>query len=280
MQNAPVPTLPLVLGGHTFIPELGNDPATDREAQARIVDACLDAGIRRFDTTYAPERIGLGVALEMLGRRDEADIIAWNFILEGDGAYLHSPAPYQRHHLAVMQEQLRTDRIDGLVVHRVGDETEDRRQFELAVSWMEAGHVGEIGVWAPTADPAAIYGEESAVSFMVFPCNVANPNTEVFAASAAMGWRCLATSPFNRGWLLDKMVARLAEDEGADRVGARRRLADAMLRDSLFAPHVDELIIGIRRVEWLAPNVESVRRGPLSPAERVWLESLAEAVSE
>ena len=166
MSNTP--SLPLILGGHTFIPDLGSDPAIDREAQARIVAACLDAGIRRFDTTYAPERVGLGAALETLGRRDEAHLLAWNFFFHSDGAYLHPPAAYAPHHLAVMQEQLRTDRIDGLVVHRVGDEAEDRRQLDLAVSWREAGHVGEIGVWAPSADPTALYGVDSPVSFMAF----------------------------------------------------------------------------------------------------------------
>ncbi len=38
------------------------------------------AGIRMFDTTLQPERLALGKALHELGRRDEAYIIAWNFM--------------------------------------------------------------------------------------------------------------------------------------------------------------------------------------------------------
>ena len=71
--------IPLALGGHTFISQLGNEPMPDADTQTEIVRACLDSGIRTFDTTHRPEREGLGRALEALGRRDEATIIAWNF---------------------------------------------------------------------------------------------------------------------------------------------------------------------------------------------------------
>ena len=70
----------LVLGGHSFISQLGNDPEASEEEQIAIVEACLDAGIHRFDTTYQPERRALGRMPEALGRRHEAEIYAWNFI--------------------------------------------------------------------------------------------------------------------------------------------------------------------------------------------------------
>src|SRR5437016_5647096 len=71
--------MPLILGGHTFIHQLGSDPPTTPEQQATIVELCLNQGITWIDTTYEPERIALGGVLERLGRRDEAQIIAWNF---------------------------------------------------------------------------------------------------------------------------------------------------------------------------------------------------------
>ena len=74
-------TVPLVLGGHSFIQQLGNDPAPDVDEQIEIVSTCLDAGITWFDTTYQPERVALGTVLKALGRRDEATIIAWNFFV-------------------------------------------------------------------------------------------------------------------------------------------------------------------------------------------------------
>jgi aryl-alcohol dehydrogenase-like predicted oxidoreductase len=71
----------LILGGHSFIAQLGSDPAPDEKTQDAIVSACLDSGITVFDTTCQPERVALGSALKRLGRRDEAELIAWNFFV-------------------------------------------------------------------------------------------------------------------------------------------------------------------------------------------------------
>ena len=43
--------IPLILGGHSFIRQLGSDPLATEEEQAAIVSTCLDRGIRWFDTT-------------------------------------------------------------------------------------------------------------------------------------------------------------------------------------------------------------------------------------
>lgn len=59
--------------------QLGNDPKPAFEEQCEIVSACLDNGIRLFDTTYYQERVALGGILERLGRRGEAKIMTWNF---------------------------------------------------------------------------------------------------------------------------------------------------------------------------------------------------------
>ena len=48
---------PLILGGHSFIQQLGNDPQPSEATQLAIVAACLDQGITWFDTTYQPERL-------------------------------------------------------------------------------------------------------------------------------------------------------------------------------------------------------------------------------
>jgi hypothetical protein len=37
---------PLILGGHSFIDQLGNDPPASRPEQISIVETCLDLGIR------------------------------------------------------------------------------------------------------------------------------------------------------------------------------------------------------------------------------------------
>ncbi len=108
---------PFILGGHSFIPELGNDPAADPEAQMEIVNTCLDRGICCFDTTYEPERVALGHILNELGRRAEAEIIAWNFSQDPNtGKYRVPATPYAPHHHNLMLGQFRTDFIDRLVV--------------------------------------------------------------------------------------------------------------------------------------------------------------------
>ena len=76
--------VPLVLGGHSFIRRLGNDPKPTEARQRRLVEICLDSGITWFDTTYLPERVALGKALAVLDRRNEAYLMAWNFFRDFD----------------------------------------------------------------------------------------------------------------------------------------------------------------------------------------------------
>ncbi len=88
--------MPLILGGHSFISQLGNDPPASEQEQHKIVETCLDHGIRWFDTTYQPERVALGNVLHALGRRGEAKILAWSGrtarVLSGRAYRCHSGA--------------------------------------------------------------------------------------------------------------------------------------------------------------------------------------------
>src|SRR5947208_2361680 len=99
-QAAPQPAksgsvdIPLVLGGHSFITQLGNDPPASEQEQCAIVETCLNCGIRWIDTTYQPERIALGNALDRLGRRGETSILAWSFFKDFTPAEpVGEPAP-------------------------------------------------------------------------------------------------------------------------------------------------------------------------------------------
>ena len=267
----------LVVGGHSFIAELGNDPPLDFDGQLAIVNQCLDQGINGFDTTYEPERIALGRILDTLGRRDEAQIIAWNFFIDQTtGDHLGPPLPFVPGMIDLLLEQLRTNYIDKLVVHPVEDEAANQAQFEIASAWLAAGLVGSLGTWAPGDEPAARFGAQNPYDFMVASRNLDGPNTASFRAGKALGWRTFATSPFNRGWLLDRLVAAGVEKtaEPADRL--RERIADALLRFSLYDPNVDHLIVGIRQQAWIRANLESVASGPLSEAEMEWLCGLGE----
>lgn len=262
----------LVVGGHSFISELGNDPAIDFGAQLEIVNTCLDHGITCFDTTYEPERLALGRILAELKRRDGAQIVAWNFFNDpATDAHLVAPRPFETGDTNLLLQQLRTSVIDMLVVHPVNDAGANERQLDVVLRWQRDGLVRSLGTWAPGAHPAQRHAARNPYQFMVAPRNLAHPSADVFRASKDLGWRTFATSPFGRGWLLDNLLAVATQDTPGDAAALRARLADAMLRFSLFCPDVDHVIVGIRKREWIAQNLRSVQAGPLSERERRWL---------
>lgn len=277
------PASRLILGGHSFIAALGNDDVADFDTQCAIVAACLDHGITTFDTTYLPERIALGKVLAHLGRRKEARIIAWNFFVpftpDAPNQDLGGPAAYEPHHLQQMLNELQTDHIDHLVVHAVGDATKDARQVDLTKTWQADGRVGDLGTWHPEPDFSRRHAppNPNPFAFMVRPCNVNTPNAPAaFAAAKEAGWRTCACSPYVRGWELDKRLDRLATREpNLSRDDLRARLANHMLRHSLYFPNVDRLIVAMRRPEWVAVNAQSATAGPLTPNEAAWLLSSA-----
>ncbi len=255
---------------------MGNDPVPS-EAEARhIVGACLDAGIRMFDTTLQPERLALGKALHELGRRDEAYIIAWNFMTVMAPADRNERATeFQPAHLEQLLTELRTDYLDAVVIHDLdnGSPDENARQEGLVVQWQQAGHVKDLGIWEPDENDAARFAEDNPFSFMIRRLNAYNATEAAphFRMSQEMlGWKNYACSPFIRGWFLDKMV-----EEGASRGVTKPQLADLLLRYSLFHANVDRVVTAIRKKEWVAANVRSAHRGPLSDAEKALLEELA-----
>jgi aryl-alcohol dehydrogenase-like predicted oxidoreductase len=267
---------PLILGGHSFISQLGNDPPASGQEQHAIVESCLDHGIRWFDTTYQPERVALGNALDALGRRDEATILAWNFFTDfAPGDPVGEAEYYHPGHIDVMLEQLRTSYVDCLVVVPLDDPEENQRQEELAIEWRRKGYVRSLGLWVP--DPASIehYRNENPFRIAIRPFNITTDDAApVFAACKMFGWETLATSPFFRGWELDRIIAAASARGYGEAQTLRPVLADLMLRFSLFQQNVDRVIVAMRKVEWITRNLESVSRGPLTAKERRWLQRL------
>src|SRR4051812_22458053 len=112
----------LGLGGHSFIEELGNDPVATFEEQCEIVTACLNNRIRLFDTTYYQERAALGKILQSLARRDDAEVMAWNFFKQpGKEKQLVNYTPFEPHHMEIILDELQTNYIDILVIHAHGN---------------------------------------------------------------------------------------------------------------------------------------------------------------
>ena len=268
--------IPLILGGHTFISQLGNDPPASEEQQHLIVESCLNRGIRWFDTTYQPERVALGRVLASLGRRDEATIMAWNFFTDfAPEDPVGGPGCYGPGDIDNILEQLHTSHVDCLVMVPSHDPQQNRQQEQLLLGWQKRGYVRSLGLWI--TDPTMIeqYPNKQSFRFAIRPCNIATDDAApVFAACKRVGWDTLATSPFVRGWELDRMVAAAAACALAPVETLRPMLADLMLRFTLFQQHVDRVIVAMRKPEWISRNLESVSRGPLTAEERRLLERL------
>jgi len=267
---------PLILGGHSFISQLGNDPPTSRQEQHAIVESCLDNGIRWFDTTYQPERVALGDALAAVGRRGEAKILAWNFFTDfGPGDPVGEPEYYRPEHIDVILEQLRTPYVDCLVMVPLHDREENQRQMELAIEWRRKGYVLSLGLWVMDHAIIEFHRHENPFQFAIRPFNVTTDDAApVLAACKMSGWQILATSPFFRGWELDRMITEASARGYGDVMSLRPVLADLMLRFSLFQSNVDRVIVAMRKVEWVTRNLASVSRGRLTAKEYRWLQRL------
>jgi aryl-alcohol dehydrogenase-like predicted oxidoreductase len=268
--------IPLILGGHTFISQLGNDPPASEQQQHLIVESCLNRGIRWFDTTYQPERVALGRVLDSLGRRDEATIMAWNFFTDfAPEDPVGGPGCYGPGHIDKILEQLRTSYVDCLVMVPSDDSEQNRQQEQLLLGWQKQGYVRSLGLWI--TDPAIIehYPNKQSFRFAIRPCNIASDDTAaVFAACKRAGWETLATSPFFRGWELDRMVAEASARALGPAETLRPMLADLMLRFTLFQQDVDRVIVAMRKPQWISSNLESVSRGPLTAEEQRLLQQL------
>lgn len=266
----------LILGGHSFISQLGNDPPAPECEQRRIVEACLDRGIRWFDTTYQPERVALGNILHTLGRRDEATILAWNFFTDfsaGDECGL--PECYRPGHIDVILRQLRTSYVDGLILVPSADVEENRRQIDLMIEWRRKGYVRFLGLWTEDRTVIGRYRHRNPFHFAIRPFNIATDGAApAFTACKRAGWGTIATSPFVRGWEVDRIVAEASARGYGEPEILRPVVADLMLRFSLFQRDVDRVMVAMRRVAWVTRNLESAARGPLTATERRFLRRL------
>ena len=275
---APAREIPLILGGHSFITQLGNDLPASEQDQYGIIESCLNCGIRWIDTTYQPERIRLGHMLQRLGRREEVTILAWSFFKDFTPTEpVGEPECYRPEHIEIILEQLRTTYVNGLVVIPVKDPERNQEQIELTIGWRKKGYVRSLGLWVAELAVTDFdrYRETNAFQFVVLPVNITTPSAAAtLAACKKNGLETLATSPFFRGWELERMVTEGCARGYGNREVVLRHVADLMLRFSLFHSDVDRVIVGIRRLAWISRNVESVSRGPLTAREHRWLRRL------
>ncbi len=252
----------LGLGGHSFIEELGNDPQASFEEQCAIVSACLDNGIRLIDTTYYQERVALGQVLRQLGRRNEAQIMAWNFFKQpGKENELVGYTPYEPHHIDIMLDELQTGYIDILVIHTHDNEVKLRREMELAQQWVSEGKVKKVALGMVQLKHLQHLPADHPVAYVLAPYNAFNRGAkDMFAKARESGMNTIALSPFIRGWKLDE----IGGDKGA--------VAEILLWWVAAQPLIDRVIVSMRKKEWVRTNLEAVKRGPLGPQEQAKLD--------
>ncbi|NHN32982.1 aldo/keto reductase [Paenibacillus agricola] len=256
----------LGLGGHSFIEALGNDPEASFEEQCQIVAACLDNGIHVIDTTFYQERVALGRVLQELGRRDEAHIIAWNFFQHaGQTDILVSSTRYEAHHIDIMLEELSTNRIDTLVIHRHDNKERLLQEFELVRQWLASGKIKRVALGMVKGDDLLQLDASAPISCVLAPYNAFTREAEaIFIDAKARGYEVIALSPFVRGWKLDE----IGEDKA--------KVADILLRWAVGSELVDLVIVSMRKSEWVATNLATVQRGALSDEEALQVEGWVE----
>jgi aryl-alcohol dehydrogenase-like predicted oxidoreductase len=173
-------------------------------------------------------------------------------------------------------EQLQTSYVDCLVMLPSDRPEQNQLQQELLLDWQRRGYVRSLGLWI--SDPAIIecYRSDNPFQYAIRPCNIGTPEAPgLFAACKRAAWETLATSPFFRGWELDRMVAEARTYLPQPAETLRATLADLMLRFTLFQPAVDRVIVGMRKPDWIRRNLASVSRGALTAEEQGLLQTLA-----
>jgi aryl-alcohol dehydrogenase-like predicted oxidoreductase len=259
----------LILGGHSFIGPLGSDAEASVGEQRAIVEACLAQGITVFDTTYAPERLAWARAISRCRQdeRERATPIVWNFFGHVTDP-LPGPLPWTS---ARWEEALRElspwEGLPVVVVHELADRETNARQIDVVRKLKDEKRVTAVGHWPGKIDWSS--ADAQVWDFVVAPWNVktARETRPVFQAARAAGRVTLGTSPFTRGWELDRLAQRCSETEHVTPDEARRTVADAMLRFSAFSEEVDHVVVAMRQAAYVERNLDSLRRGKLTAEE-------------
>nr|WP_275422569.1 aldo/keto reductase [Paenibacillus mucilaginosus] len=227
-------------------------------------------GIHGFDTTYYQERVHLGRILEELGRREEAMLMAWNFFQEeGREQETVSFTPYEPHHLAWQLEELRTTWLDMLVIHVHDEQERLMEELSLAAQWVRKGKIRQLALGMARAEHVERLPESHQVSYILTPYNFFHrqPGEAAFRSARQRGIRCIALSPFVRGWKLEKLA------------GSRADNASLLLRWLTGKPEVDGVVVSMRNKDWVGANLAAERAGQLSVRELQELEEKLRVLS-
>jgi aryl-alcohol dehydrogenase-like predicted oxidoreductase len=253
----------LGLGGHSFIEKLGNDSPASFDEQCTIVSECLDNGIRLIDTTYYQERVSLGRVMQKLGRRNEVEVMAWNFFKQpGRENDLVDFTTYERHHIDIMLDELQMNYIDTLVIHVHEDNKKLNQEIKLAEKWKCEGKIKNIALGMVKPKHLENLPEDHPVTHVLAPYNAFNREAlSTFLKAKEMGIVVISLSPFIRGWKLEEIP-----DEN-------HVVSDILLRWVASQDITDQVIVSMRKREWVKNNIESINRGELNDDETILLQT-------
>ncbi len=200
--------------------------------------------------------------MQRLGRREEIHLTAWPFFKQvGQENALVGHQTLEPEHLNILLEELQTDPIDLLVIHCQDDAERLQRELALARGWMDEGKVKNVGLGMAEIRHLRQLPADHPVTQVLAPYNAFHRGAaDMFAMARDRGLGTIAMSPFVRGWKLDEIPV---DKEVA---------ADILLRWVVFQPLVDQVIISMRREEWVHKNRAAVDQGPLTEREQEMLE--------
>lgn len=241
---------------------LGDASLDDGEVE-RLVHAALDLGITFFDTarSYGRSEERLGRAL--VGR----EVLVSTKVGYGVEGLADWTGPCVARGIDEALARLRRERLDVVHLHSCGPEVLARDDVMAAL--FEARAAGKVGCVAYAGDGEGLRAAR-ALDFAIFQTSFNLVDQEAAAGADERGW-------IGKRTLLNAAFARHGE-VGPDVAEYRRRFhearwpsavhedpADVALRFAAFGgPHV--VLVGTTRVEHLRRAVESLARGPLTPA--------------
>ncbi len=259
--------------------------AADLDLTLRMTAAALDAGSTTFDTAegygLGLAETFLGMALEKLGRRDEAQIVTKTGPLFGEeragGRTCNLSASHIIARCEKSLERLRTDRIDLYLAHWPDSETPVEETLSAVETLREQGKIRAFGVSNFSNDQVAEALRHGAVAANQLPYSLVDREIEAgkqtFCVEQNIG--ILAYSPLGKGVLSGKYDASRLPPSDDYRHQRKHFAAGNFARNFAIASKVQEMAVltgcspSQLALAWLLaqPGVAMVLPGAKSPEQ-------------
>jgi len=243
--------LPVVGLGTAIIFDIGEDAAQRVERRA-VIQTLLDGGGRLIDTapSYGTAEVVVGDLLSSMAARDRV-FLATKVRATG-----------REDSIAEMQDslrRLRTDRVDLMQLHNVGDAKTDLRTLR---EWQAAGHTRYIGIThfqAGANDRLAEVVRRERPDFVQINYSLAERSVEerLLPLAADTGTAVLVNLPFGRGKLFSAVRGRTLPEWAREFDAAS--WGQFFLKYLLAHPAVTCVIPGTDKPEYMLDNLDAGR---------------------